>query len=824
MANSTLAICFGWIESYLPRSCFARYALLSIVALLSLYSDLRAQQAPGRDCYCFPPAGKRGTTVNVTLGGTDWTPDSRFLVHDPRVRLELTGVPGPVLLHDPPYWFDIKSFANDPGLPREVSARFVIPADMPAGPVQWSVVNANGGSLGGVFLIEDTDILHEDENRSGAQSIAQFPITIAGRLRRIEEVDLYTFKAPRTGPLTLRALARALGNELNLVLSLRNDAGQLIAETHDTEGVDTALSATVEKDRTYSLAVRDLDYRGYRSFTYRISLELAPRLLGAFPSYGQKGEKKNMEFFGIGIATGSDRMESLTKEVSFPATSAGWTVPYSLSTPFGTTRDISLSLSEQPTRLRPEAPAGKSEKDPVAWSMGETMYARFTARAQTHSYAISAKKGEIWSFEIEARSLGSPVDPSLFLSSPDGKPILAMEDPMSRGNASIVYEFPADGVYRLAVRDESGRPPDRSFVYRLTAKRPEPDFRLSLGGVTGVPIGGKVDLIVNVARSVTCKEPIRLTVQGLPAGVSVPMQMTVAPGANSFTIPLECAKDAAVDAGFIEVTGMATIGGKAVTKKAEQPNPRQAMQKPLIAITMTAPFKLKAVEADGGRRIPRGSTHPAEIAIERLNGFQGEIVLDMAATQQRHRQGIRGEPLVVPPGQTKVIYPVTVPEWLETTRTSRIGLVGMAKVPDPKGTVRYLLAPMEGQITMSMEGALMKLAVGPGLEGSLDWTGVAGKPLEIPLRLARTPKLTGAVTVELIVDRTLADLVKAEALTLDDKTATAKLTVHGKADPRLSTPISATIRATGRFEGRPVVSQANITLAWENRAAATAQK
>ena len=725
MATPTLTICFGWNRFYLPWSSFARYALFWLAAIWGGLADLRAQQAPGRDCYCFPPAGKRGTTVNVTLGGTDWTPDTRFLVHDPRVRLELTGVPGPVLLHDPPYWFDIKSFANDPGLPREVSARFVIPADMPAGPVQWSVVNANGGSLGGVFLVEDSDILQEDENRCGAQSISQFPITIAGRLRRIEEIDLYTFKAPRTGPLTVCPLARALGNELNLVLSLRNEAGHLIAETHDTEGIDTNLSAAVEKNRTYTLAVRDLDYRGYRSFAYRISLEMAPRLVGAFPSGGQKGERKNIEFFGIGIATGSDRLESLTKEVSFPASSAGSTIPYSLSTPFGTTRDISLSLSEQPTRLRPEAPAGKPEKEPVTWSMGETMYARFTARAQTHSYAIAVKKGEIWSFEIEARSLGSPVDPSLFLSGPDGKPILTMDDPMSRGNASIVYEFPADGVYRLAVREESGRQPDRSFVYRLTAKRPQTDFRLSLGGVAGVPIGGKVDLIVNVARSVTCKEPIQLTVQGLPAGVSVPKQMTVAPGANSFTIPLECAKDGAVNAGFIEVTGTATIGGKAVTRKAEQVNLRLAMQKPIVAITMTAPFKLKAVEADGGRRIPRGSTHPAEIAIERLNGFQGEIVLDMAAAQQRHRQGIRGEPLVVLPGQTKVIYPVTVPEWLETTRTSRIGLVGMAKVPDPKGTVCYLLAPMEGQITMSMEGALMKLAVGPGPEGSLDWTGVA---------------------------------------------------------------------------------------------------
>ena len=38
--------------------------------------------------YVWPPGGKAGTTVNVQLGGYDWTPDVQYFVLDPRVKLE----------------------------------------------------------------------------------------------------------------------------------------------------------------------------------------------------------------------------------------------------------------------------------------------------------------------------------------------------------------------------------------------------------------------------------------------------------------------------------------------------------------------------------------------------------------------------------------------------------------------------------------------------------------------------------------------------------------------------------------------------------------
>ena len=78
-------------------------------------------------------AARPGTTVEVTLGTYDWTPDMQVLPHDPRVKIEITGPAGEPILTPPPYWFGKKAGQAQPPLPREVPARITIPADVPPG-------------------------------------------------------------------------------------------------------------------------------------------------------------------------------------------------------------------------------------------------------------------------------------------------------------------------------------------------------------------------------------------------------------------------------------------------------------------------------------------------------------------------------------------------------------------------------------------------------------------------------------------------------------------------------------------------------------------
>ena len=56
--------------------------------------------------------------------------------------------------------------------------------------------------------------------------------------------------------------------------------------------------------------------------------------------------------------------------------------------------------------------------------------------------------------------------------------------------------------------------------------------------------------------------------------------------------------------------------------------------------------------------------------------------------------------MIVPADADRAIYPCFMPEWLETTRTSRMELIGIVKVPDAKGKVHYLVTPMSGRIAV----------------------------------------------------------------------------------------------------------------------------
>ena len=46
--------------------------------------------------------------------------------------------------------------------------------------------------------------------------------------------------------------------------------------------------------------------------------------------------------------------------------------------------------------------------------------------------------------------------------------------------------------------------------------------------------------------------------------------------------------------------------------------------------------------------------------------------------------------------ETRVFYPCFMPEWRETTGTSRMVLIGVVRMSDPRGDIRHLVVPMNG--------------------------------------------------------------------------------------------------------------------------------
>jgi hypothetical protein len=588
------------------------------------------------------------------------------------------------------------------------------------------------------------------------------------------------------------------------VIEVHDQNNRKVAEIFDTEGTDPTLTFTSEKDITYTVSIRDVDYRGFRSFTYRLVMDSGPRILAAIPAAGKRGQKQTIEFIGIGVATGKAKIESIKKEVAFPADEKLASFAYKLETPFGNGQIYSFPLSNFDEKVTgtelitaPGAVTG-----------------RLTEAKKFDTYTFKGKKSELWTISCDTGKIGSNLDITLSVLGPDGKEIASKDDSSPSMDPELPITLPADGDYKIIVRDLSGKTKTPASVYRLVVDKTKVNFKLRTLPAASVPIGGTLVLAIAITREAGFKEPVTLTFANLPEGVSVPANLIILPTVASLNVTLTCTKDAPASAVLAKITGTAKVADQTITNTALAPlkgdlaarNPDSNLTESiLVATTIKPPFKVKPVVADGGIRVHRGATYLPEIIIERNEGFKGAITLDMAGTQQRHRQGIRGSVVAVGPEVKKLSYPVFLPEWLETTRTSRIGLIAIAQIPDPKGKIRYVQAAMDGQITMSIEGAMLKL-----LHPSEELVVPIGAPFELTLKLAQSNKLKEPVNLELIIPDEIKGLVTFSPMVWPTNSDTLKIKVATKPEAKMAGLWMLTARVTTQFEKHPVVSETGI--------------
>ena len=294
--------------------------------------------------------------------------------------------------------------------------------------------------------------------------------------------------------------------------------------------------------------------------------------------------------------------------------------------------------------------------------------------------------------------------------------------------------------------------------------------------------------------------------RGLPDGVTA-AEGAIAAGAAEGTVELVCGADAGTAARLATlVLSGTTSAGRALTH-----------EKPIaVAVTMKPRVKIVPDGLDDVRKVHRGTTFRGPLTIHRLEGFEGEVRLQPTAKQQRHRQGMDGEEIVVPAGATHGEYPVFVPEWMETTRTSRFIVNGAVEVTDPRGAKRTLLERQELRLGMLPEGAIMKLSA------PVEIRLKRGATATIELGLVRgaefrTAAFAGPVRVELVRESLPrawreGNLVTLEPVVIEnDGTEQAQATLTLADDPRIAGEGAITIRATALEEGRwPVVSEATV--------------
>ncbi|TWU03043.1 hypothetical protein CA54_61270 [Symmachiella macrocystis] len=779
-----------------------------------------AQKAPEVG-YVFPPGGPAGSTIQVKLGGYDWTSDMEPFVIDSPVTLTISGPGSKMLVPQPPYWFGPKANSSKAFLiPREFPATFAIPTGTPPGLIFWQAANANGATKTGVLMVGHGAEILEDQHRLEPQRLPEFPVLVNGCIQRIEERDQYWFTLPESTWVTFELTARRLGSPLHGVLEIRNAKGMTVADAVDSEGVDTCVTFLAEAGERYQLSLHDIDFRGNRSYVYRLNATTGPRIVATIPACVQRGKTSEVELIGMGLRSREAKWESINTSVEIPATMQGNVFLATVSGSHGQVIEYSIPVSENSETVRG---ANGDQNHELTLPCGVT--ARFSDKRDQHRYQFRGRSDEPLRIAAESWRFGSKLDLSIAVVDSTGKEAAENDDLPGTTDAGLEFTPPADGIYTVVVTDTSSAQGKPSSIYRLSIEQPAATFALTIPQTASIPLGGEYNLPVNVKRIGGFDGAITLTVAGLPAGVSAPENIVVAPNKNEGKILLTSDMTSAVHASLITVAGTSTIGERRVIRTATavaagNPVARVASENEvsamLLAVTMQPRAEVVPAHSGVSRTAHRGTTYPAEIFVTRKENFDGPVIVRMSAYQQRHRQGMNAADVTVPVGADRIIFPCFLPEWLETNRTSRMRMISITEVPDPQGNIRQLVNYKDDAISLSLEGALLKVT-NPGRE-------ILAKPgdrIEIPIEILRSVKLPEAVRLELIVSKGLNGALRAEPLEVPAGKNHTVFEVFSKSDARLRGMRTFSIRGTALQQGKfPAVSQTVVKVFFEPSRAA----
>jgi len=743
--------------------------------------------------YIFPAGGQRGQSIAVRVGGLNLHKSCAFEMLGPGVEVSTT------LERTKTLWFEgpllpLPDSQQQEDYPKDMAGKVSIATDSALGLRHWRLWTAQGATPALKFVVGDLPEVVEQEIEGDPVPVEVTPpLTINGRIFPRENVDVWTFAAKKGQAYTCEVNAARLGSPLEARLEVLGPDGRRLAEMV-AEGSDPVLRFTAPADGKYAVRIQDVNAHGGQAYVYRLTITGGPYVDRVYPLGGRRGTTTKFEMFGqalpampVAVALPADGPQDYTARIN-----AGGQL----------TNAVLLDLDDLPEYL--EGPT----KMPVAGPA--VLNGRIAKPGDVGTWDLTLKKGEAMDVELRASRLGSPLRGVLTVLDAAGKE-LARADAVGTGQAdpSLRFTPPADGTYRVRVEERFRHRGGPEFAYRLRVAPPATlrDFRLTLvSDVMAVHREAKAGWKVMVERLGGFNEPITLTVEGLPPGVTS-KPTTIAAGQTAGDIAVIAEKSARIQATRLTIRGSAKVGAQTVTRTAVLRGGRGVpdIDSMLFAVKVETPFQI--VGEYDMRWAARGTVHHRKYHIER-NGYDGPIEVMLADHQARHLQGVTGPTIVVPAGATEFDYAVTLPPWMETGRTSRTCVMALATLKDADGehVVSFTSINTNEQVVTVVEPGRL------GVEterGSI--TAMPGQAVEVGITISRARGLEGPVRVELAAPGHMS-FVSAAAVEVPAGQTKAVLSLRFAAAARGPYNMPVVIRATLMRKGEPVVGEAKLDI------------
>jgi hypothetical protein len=496
-------------------SRFMRPAALVVAVLLT---PAVSAAAPPTLTYLYPAGAQRGTTVEVTAGGTferwpiqAWTDGKGLEVKAGRDKGKLT---------------------------------ITVAADATPGTYWLRLYDDEGASALRPFLVGLLPEALEQEPNDDFKKPHQLDsnsVTVNGRLEKPGDVDCFSLKLKRGQTLVASLEAhRTLGSPMDALLQVLSADGFVLEQNNDFHGLDPQVVFTVPRDGTYVVRTfafpaepdASIRFMGAETYIYRLTLTTGGFADYPFPLAVARTAPSEVDLIGWNIP------DAARKQVVKPAEALDCVTLFhtQVANPVGVRVEPHTTVLQDRTNDRDH---------PQAVPLPVTISGRLERKNAVHVYRFEAKKGQKLTVQAEAQTLGFPLNPVLVLTDASGRTLARAEGAAVGRDPEMAFAAPQDGTYQVEVHDLHAEGGLR-HLYRLRVVFTEPGFELKLATDRFTLTSDKpLDIPVTVERHNGFDRELELVAEGLPEGVSAAM-VPAGPAAKSLTLRLTGAKLASV--------------------------------------------------------------------------------------------------------------------------------------------------------------------------------------------------------------------------------------------------------------------------------------
>ncbi|MBO4428151.1 MAG: PPC domain-containing protein [Bacteroidales bacterium] len=662
--------------------------VLIILAVLAICLPAAAQK--GNIGYVYPAGAKRGTTVEVTVGGQNISKAKSVVISG-------KGVSGEILAasEQPKRKGRKKKDIGEEDnlqLADRVKFRISIAKDAELGLRDLRLVLPNGMSNRLYFEVGELPDVLENPKEALSGSSSSLPVTFNGQIMR-SDVDRFRFSAVKGRQLVLQVkgrifvpyMADAVPGWFQPIIRLYGPDGKEIAYNDDYRwNVDPVLFFKVPESGNYEVEINDALYRGREDFVYRIDVGELPFITSVSPLGGPSGRKNEIKLTGYNLK--SEKMKlKCSKEGKIGVVAQG---------PGGLHSNRMWFYSDIRNQLNTKKMEPNTEMA-AAWelSSGEVCENVISKPLEQHWYSVEVENRKPVHFEVMARRLGAPTDVKMTLFDSYMNVVKDVDD-TEDPDESLMTHFadpeltmklqPGKYYVRIVEAQAHGGP---EYAYRFSWAPAQPDFSLFIEPATiSVPEQGSAVFTVQMNPKQNFRGAVDISVSGLPHGFKVAgnrieqfkkktfVSITAPEGAEKGTI-------------MPKVTGTAEMNNTSVTRDAV---PAESMMQAFyythlmpmeefrVEVGEKTPFRIKVVrDGRGPLHIERGGTFPVKVVLERDPGFNSPVTLMMKSTDGF----IKAEAVVVPEGECEGVLELKVREVVKSKRTvyPRISVYGVVK-------------------------------------------------------------------------------------------------------------------------------------------------